>query len=224
MRGFRRFIALIVLALTLTSATAQTNERTDSLDRAVATFIASNFKVAMDNAIADLECTGLKIDAAAIRRMVIEDMPSPYDSDAHNAATAVIENAVGRVSIAASDSLLKAASAQPGAEVLPSGLVFRTLEKGQGASPTLASTVTVRYRATLPDGTVIDEIAPGDEPMTCKASDLTKGFTEALTMMQPGGKYIITLPSDLAYGKEGVPGVVPPDCAIQFEVSLLKYE
>ena len=61
-------------------------------------------------------------------------------------------------------------------------------------------------------------------PMTCKASDLTKGFTEALTMMQPGGKYIITLPSDLAYGKEGVPGVVPPDCAIQFEVTLLKSE
>lgn len=224
MRGFRRFIALIVLALTLTAVAAQTNERTDSLDRALATFIASNFKVAMNNAIADLERTGLKIDAAAIRRMVIEDMPEPYDSAAHSAATAVIESAVGRVSIAASDSLLKAAAAQPGAEVLPSGLVFRTLEKGQGTSPTPASTVTVRYRATLPDGTVIDEIGPGDVPMTCKASDLTKGFTEALTMMQPGGKYIITLPSDLAYGKEGVPGVVPPDCAIQFEVTLLKSE
>ncbi len=220
----KRLFALTLFALTLTGVSAQTNMRADSLDRAVATFIASNFKVAMDNAIADLERTGLKIDATAIRRMVIENMPAPYDSAAHNAATAIIEKAVNSVSIAASDSLLKTAADAPGAEMLPSGLVFRTIAKGTGASPTPASTVTVRYRASLPDGSVIDEIDSDEKPLTCKASDLTKGFTEALTMMQAGGKYIITLPSDLAYGAEGVPGVVPPDCAIQFEVTLLNFE
>lgn len=219
----RRIVAALALTLTLTAASGQGSVPSDSLDRAVATFIASNFKAAMSNAIADLEHTGLKIDAEAIRAMIIEQMSTPYDSAAHSRATAAIEKAVSDVSAAASDSLLKAAAAEPGAKVLPSGLIFRTLEKGAGGSPTVESTVSVRFKASLPDGTVIDEIGPGEPPLSCKASDLTKGFTEALTMMQPGGRYLITLPADLAYGKEGVDGVIPPDCAIQFEVTLLNF-
>lgn len=225
MRGLKKLFVTLTAALTLLGASAQPDAATaDSLNRAVATFIASNFKVAMENAIADLGNTGVKFDADAVRRMVIEDMSKPYDSEAHNRAMSVIEASVNAVSAAASDSLLQAAAAQPGAEVMPSGLVFRTVEQGSGGHPTPESTVTVRYRASLPDGTVIDEVLPEEEPLVCKASDLTKGFTEGLTMMQPGGKYTITLPADLAYGKDGVQGVIPPDCAISFDVTLLNFE
>lgn len=224
MRKLTKLFVALAFALTLPTASAQTSVPADSLDSAVATFIASNFKVAMENAIADLQQTGLKVDADAVRRMVIENMSKPYDSDAHTRATAIIENAVNSISAAASDSLLRAAAAEPGAEVLPSGLVFRTITKGHGGSPTPDSTVSVRYRATLPDGTVIDEIGPDEKPLVCKASELTPGFTEALTMMQPGGSYVLTLPAALAYGEEGVPGVVPPGCAIRFDVTLLNFE
>ena len=224
MRIAGKFFAALAFSLTLITAPAQTSAPADSIDKAVATFISSNFKVAMDNAIADLEQTGLKVNADAVRRMVIENMSTPYDSIAHKRAMTTIENAVNSISAAASDSLLKAAAEQPGAKVLPSGLIFRTLTKGIGGSPTPESTVSVRFRAMLPDGTVIDEVTPDEAPLVCKASDLTPGFTEALTMMQPGGSYEITLPAALAYGEEGVPGVIPPGCAIRFDVTLLNFE
>lgn len=224
MKKLRGALALILLSLSAAAPHAVASAPTDSIDSAVATFISSNFKVSLDNALADLARTGVRFDADAVRRLVVEQMSAPYDEAAHRRAVDTIEAAVAAVAAADSDSLLTAAAARPGAVVTPTGLVFETISEGTGASPSPDSTVTLRYRAMLPDGTVVDEIADDAEPMRTRVADLAKGMSEGLTMMRPGGTYRLTLPPALAYGTEGVPGVIPPDCAMQFDVTLLNIE
>lgn len=222
-RLLRTILTAFVLVLSLQSVKAAESAPVDSVDEAVATFIVSNFRITLDNALADLARTGLKFDADAVRRMVFARMADDYDAEAHRRAAAFIENAVESIE-QPSDSLLAAAAARPGAVRTPSGLVFETLADGVGPSPVKESTVTIRYRVALPDGTVVDEIAEGDEPMTARATDLTPGFTEGLMMMNAGGRYLLTMPAALAYGEQGIPGVIPPGCALQFDVELVKFE
>ncbi len=117
-------------------------------------------------------------------------------------------------------AFLSAAAGRTGAVTTPSGLVFETLSEGSGTPPDSTMTATLRYRGTLSDGSVFDEITTEEAPVDFLVSDLTPGFTEGLQMMRPGGRYRITMPASLAYGNEGIPGVIPPGAALCFEVEL----
>lgn len=211
----------VAAAVALFSAAAAASTPSDSLDRQVAVFVASNIKLAVDNALANLVATGVDCDIAAVRRMVIEELAQPYDAAAHARANEAIDRAMSARAVAESDAMLAAAAAAPDAVVTPTGLVFETLSEGTGATPTIDSTVLLRYRGVLPDGSVFDEIGPTEEPMSTTPAELAPGLTEGVLMMRKGGSYRLTLPPALAYGKEGVPGVIPPDCAIQFDVQLI---
>ena len=65
---------------------------------------------------------------------------------------------------------------------------------------------------------IFDTIGPDEEPMTARVSDLAPGLAEALTRIPAGSSAVITLPAPLAYGSEGIPGVIPPDSALRFEI------
>lgn len=217
----KKILAAAVIALGACGAHAA---QPDSISSAVATFIASNFQLTLDNALADLASTGVKFDAPLVKQLVIERMAQPYDAEAHHAAVATIENAVAAVAAADSEALLAAAAARPGAQTLDDGLIIETVAAGEGANPTPESIITMRYRAALPDGTVVDEISPEQPPMTSRVADFCPGVAQGLTLMQPGGEYILTMPGSLAYGSEGVPGVIPPDCAMQFIINLISIQ
>ena len=104
---------------------------------------------------------------------------------------------------------------------MPDGLVVDTLTSGSDASPTLQSIVTVHYVGELSDGTVFDDTTAGS-PIELKVADVTKGFGEGLLQMQPGGSYRLTMPASLAYGEEGIGGVIPGNAALQFTVQLIE--
>jgi len=99
---------------------------------------------------------------------------------------------------------------------LPPGVDVDTIKAGSGASPTEADVVTINYKGTLPDGTVFDENKGAKLPMT----GIIPGFVKALGQMQVGGKYKVVIPSELAYGKDGAPGI-PPNTDLTFEIELL---
>lgn len=117
-------------------------------------------------------------------------------------------------------AFLSAAAARHGAVTTPSGLVFETIAEGTGTHPDSTMTASLRYRGTLSDGSVFDEITTDEDPVDFLVRDLTPGFTEGLQMMRPGGRYRITMPATLAYGNEGIPGIIPPGAALCFEVEL----
>ncbi|MBU1238653.1 FKBP-type peptidyl-prolyl cis-trans isomerase, partial [Myxococcota bacterium] len=105
--------------------------------------------------------------------------------------------------------------------VTTSGLKIEILAEGKGALPSLSSTVTCHYRGLLTDGTEFDSSIKRGQPLTLKPTQVIQGWREALLLMPKGSKWRVTIPSDLAYGKRGVPGTIPPNSTLVFEIELL---
>ena len=103
-----------------------------------------------------------------------------------------------------------------------SGLQYVVEKEGEGAQPTAEDEVTVHYTGKLLDGTVFDSSVNRGEPATFPLNRVIPGWTEGVQLMKEGAKYIFFIPSDLAYGAQGVPQVIPPHSTLIFEVELIK--
>ena len=203
-------------------APVPTEASAEDVTDVVAVFLASNLRQGIDGAISQLESYGLQLDRARLDSMLMVRLAQPYNEDLHRQAAQVVSQLVAEASARQSDSFMAQAAAQPGAVTLPSGVVIETITEGSGAIPTAESTVTIRYTGVLPDGTVFDEMSPDDDPMRTRVADLAPGLTEALTHTPAGGRYSVTIPAELAYGSEGVPGVIPPNTPLRFIIDLLE--
>ncbi len=116
------------------------------------------------------------------------------------------------------ESFLEKAAKEPGAIKTPSGLVYKALQTGMGASPRATDTVRVNYRGTLTDGTEFDS---SKEPYVTPLNRVIPCWTEGVQMMKVGGKAQLVCPSDIAYGPAGSPPVIPPNAVLVFQVELL---
>ena len=121
------------------------------------------------------------------------------------------------------EAALQEAAAEEGAFVTDSGLVYRQLVEGDGATPTAGTKVTAHYTGKLTDGTVFDSSVERGEPLTFPLEAVIKGWQEGLKLMKVGGKAMLTIPSDLGYGAQGT-GPIPPAAVLNFEVELLGVE
>lgn len=106
-------------------------------------------------------------------------------------------------------------------EKLPSGVVVETLTKGTGPSPKASDTVKVHYRGTLTDGKEFDSSYKRGQPISFPLNRVIPCWTEGVQKMQVGGKAKLTCPAATAYGERGVPGTIPPNSTLNFEVELL---
>jgi FKBP-type peptidyl-prolyl cis-trans isomerase FkpA len=122
---------------------------------------------------------------------------------------------------AASKVYLDKAATQPGAVKSPSGLIYRELRPGTGASPKASDTVKVNYRGTLVDGTEFDSSYKRNEPATFPLSNVIRCWTEGVQKMKVGGKAELVCPSDIAYGDRGNQGI-PGGATLIFEIELLE--
>jgi len=107
-----------------------------------------------------------------------------------------------------------------GVQTTPSGLQYKVLKQGTGATPTKADTVTVHYRGKLVNGQVFDESYGGD-PASFGVGQVIPGWTEALQLMKVGDKFEVVIPAELGYGARGAGDVIPPNSTLIFEVELL---
>ena len=116
---------------------------------------------------------------------------------------------------------LAAAAKERGALVAASGLVYRSLKDGTGASPKATDTVKVNYKGMLPDGTKFDASADHGGPITFPLNRVIPCWTEGVQKMKVGGQAKLTCPSAIAYGARGAGGVIPPNATLVFEVELI---
>jgi FKBP-type peptidyl-prolyl cis-trans isomerase FkpA len=108
-----------------------------------------------------------------------------------------------------------------GAVVTASGLQFRSLKDGSGASPAATDTVSVHYRGTFTDGREFDSSYKRGAPAQFPLNRVIKCWTEGVQLMKVGGKARLTCPPDIAYGAAGARGVIPPNSTLLFEIELL---
>jgi FKBP-type peptidyl-prolyl cis-trans isomerase FkpA len=111
----------------------------------------------------------------------------------------------------------------PPAETLPSGVIITHLREGSGPPPSSRDTVRVHYRGTLTNGKEFDS-SYGRSPVSFALNEVISCWTQGLRRMRPGGKAKLFCPSKSAYGARGIPGVIPPNSVLIFEVELLAIE
>ena len=117
------------------------------------------------------------------------------------------------------------AQAQPMAgETLPSGVVVTHLKQGSGATPSASDTVKVHYRGKLTNGTEFDSSYQRKQPISFPLKQVIPCWTQGVQKMRPGGKAKLFCPAHTAYGARGVPGTIPPDSVLIFDVELLAIE
>lgn len=119
-------------------------------------------------------------------------------------------------------AFLEANQAKDGIVITESGLQYKIVEPGDGATPTAEDVVQVHYRGTLLDGTEFDSSYARGEPAEFPVTGVIAGWTEALQLMNEGAKWELYIPAELAYGERGAGGDIGPNAVLIFEVELLK--
>jgi FKBP-type peptidyl-prolyl cis-trans isomerase FkpA len=122
---------------------------------------------------------------------------------------------------ALANPVLEKAAAETGAVRTESGLVYRSLKDGNGASPAATDVVRVHYRGSFPDGREFDSSHKRGKPAEFPLNRVIKCWTEGVQRMQVGGKARLACPSSIAYGERGAGDVIPPNATLLFEVELL---
>lgn len=102
-----------------------------------------------------------------------------------------------------------------------SGLQYKIIEAGNEVKPGPQDTVWVRYKGTLTDGTVFDEVSEDADPIRLMLNRVVAGWTEGLQLIGEGGKIELYLPSELGYGESGSQAI-GPNSALIFNVELTK--
>ena len=158
------------------------------------------------------------MDVAAGKKPLAE--PEAYGQSINALAQSRMQAAAKKNKEATALFLEKEAAVQ-GARKTASGLVYQELRAGTGTMPKASDTVKVHYVGTFIDGNEFDSSVRRGEPAEFPLGQVIPCWTEAVAMMKAGGKARLICPSDIAYGDEGRPPVIPGGAALVFEVELL---
>jgi len=123
----------------------------------------------------------------------------------------------------AGTKFLEANKKKANVKVTASGLQYEVVKEGTGKQPKATDKVTVHYTGKLLDGTIFDSSVQRGEPVQFGLNQVIPGWTEGVQLMKEGGKSILYIPSNLAYGDRDM-GQIPPGSTLIFEVELIKVD
>ena len=110
---------------------------------------------------------------------------------------------------------------QEGVKALKSGVLYRVEASGSGRTPKLSDRVKVRYEGRRVDGVVFEK-SRGDAPQEFRVDRTVLGWQEVLPLMREGDKWVVVVPSPLAYGAGGSPdGAIGPNETLVFTIELV---
>ena len=101
------------------------------------------------------------------------------------------------------------------------GFFYHIITPGGETHPDTYSTITVKYKGMLLDGTVFDQ-TEGEESVQLYLNNLISGWKIVLPLIGAGGKIILYLPSAYGYGETKM-DVIPANSVLIFDVDLLHF-
>jgi FKBP-type peptidyl-prolyl cis-trans isomerase FklB len=187
--------------------------------------IATNMKAQGLDVDADQLAAGLKAvlkgEETQLTREEMGEVLTAFQQEMQMKQMAEAAAAAAKAEKAGKD-FLAANSKKEGVVTLESGLQYKVLTEGPGATPKEDSKVKVHYKGTLINGKVFDSSYDRGEPVEFPVNRVIKGWTEALQLMKVGDKWQLVIPADLAYGEQGAPPTIPPNAVLVFDVELLE--
>jgi len=122
----------------------------------------------------------------------------------------------------AGEAFLQANQEKEGVQVFENGIQYRIQTPGTGAIPKVDDTVKVHYVGRLLDGQVFDSSRQRGKPAEFNLGGVIKGWTQTLAKMPTGSRWIVWIPSELAYGERGAGGKIGPNMTLEFDIELLE--
>lgn len=110
---------------------------------------------------------------------------------------------------------------KPGIITLDSGLQYRVVEQGKGATPSEKDVIIAHYSGRLIDGTEFDSSYNRGTPIQFELGGVIAGWQQAIKLMQPGAKWEVFIPSELAYGLRGAGDAVGPNEVLIFDIHFI---
>ncbi len=106
----------------------------------------------------------------------------------------------------------------------PSGLKYRDIKVGNGATAEKDQVVFVHYTGKLENGRKFDSSRDRGTPFAFRlgVGEVIKGWDEGVASMKVGGQRELIIPPELGYGSQGAGGIIPPNATLIFDVELLK--
>ncbi|MEC9096382.1 MAG: FKBP-type peptidyl-prolyl cis-trans isomerase [Planctomycetota bacterium] len=122
------------------------------------------------------------------------------------------------------EAFLAANAKKEGVKATDSGLQYKIIKSGKGATPKPTSKVTTHYEGKLINGTIFDSSYKRGAPATFGVNQVIPGWTEALQLMKEGDQWELYIPSNLAYGERGVGADIGPNSTLIFKIELIKVD
>jgi len=188
-------------------------------------FYAMGVSISKQLSVFDLSPEELKYvqqgmtDVATGKKPVVE--PDAYMQKLGELAKTRIAKATEKQKTLAK-SFLEKAAAEKGAQKTTTGLIYTEIKAGTGAQPNSTDIVKVHYTGTLIDGQEFDSSVKRGQPVDFPLGQVIPCWSEGIGMMKPGGKAKLVCPSEIAYGDNGYPPMIPGGAALIFEVELLE--
>jgi len=218
------FLCLFFLVLSLYARAIQEDyseaEEIAKVSYAFGMAIGSNF---------NLQSIGIKFDydalADGLRAMVEQDsQPQFSEQEAMEIIETALQQAAERRASEhkkLEEEFLAVNSKRAGVHVTRSGLQYEIIEDKKGEKPTEKSVVRVKYTSTFIDGKPFDS-STEEEGAFIPLEMVLPGWAEGFMLMSPGSHYRFYIPSDLAYGSDGIQGIIPPYSTLIFTVMMLE--
>ena len=171
----------------------------------------------------NIKSDGLEIDLKLLARGItdaIDGLESPQTMEEFEAAFLAMRKELLAQVVVKNKKFLDENGKKEGVKTTESGLQYQVLRAGKGKKPTPTDSVKAHYHGTFTTGKVFDSSVDRDEPAVFPLNRVIKGWTEGLQLMQVGAKYRFWIPSDLAYGPDGRPGIAANSLLV-FDVELL---
>ncbi len=226
-------VGLSILTVTIINA-APSNELTTATDKFSSviglnmgkTFKQQDIQLNPNQVLKGLQdgMSGAKplLDKAQQQQIVAEYQAKIQKREAQEHAQAVAKLKQQAIDNAQAGKTFLAENAKnPGVITLPSGLQYKVLTAGKGASPTANDKVTVNYEGKLLDGTIFDSSYKRKQPFTTDIANVIPGWRQALEKMHPGATWMLYVPAELAYGEQGDAPLIPPNSTLIFKINLM---